>query len=93
MTAMCPEIVEARPLGGYRLHLRFSDGIAGEVDVAELVRFDGVFAPFATPGFFERVRVDEIWGTVCWPGGLDLAPEPLYERIVERSTVAAAETR
>ncbi len=87
---MYAEIVEARAAPRYRLHLRFADGVEGEVDVAELIPFDGVFAAFKTPGFFEQVRVDETWGTVCWPGDLDLAPEPLYDRIVGREPMVTA---
>ena len=75
------QIVEATPKGGWRLQLRFDDGVEGEVDVADMIAFDGVFAAFNEPGFFEQVYVDADWGTVCWPGDLDLAPEPLYEKL------------
>ncbi len=37
------DIVEVRALKGQRLYLRFEDGVAGEVDLAAFVRFDGVF--------------------------------------------------
>ncbi|MCK6570203.1 DUF2442 domain-containing protein [Myxococcota bacterium] len=79
----CPEIVEAIPIGGHRLRLRFSDGVEGEVDVSEVVAFRGVVAALKNPVFFEQVAVDETWGTVTWPGDLDLAPEPLCDRIVQ----------
>ena len=41
---MLKDIVEVRPLGGYRLYLRFEDGVAGELDFAGRLRFEGVFA-------------------------------------------------
>ena len=41
---MFRDIVEVRPLGGYRLYLRFEDGVAGELDFAGRLRFEGVFA-------------------------------------------------
>src|SRR5258706_5951993 len=37
---MMKDIVEVRPLGGHRLYLRFEDGVAGELDFADRLRFD-----------------------------------------------------
>jgi len=83
-------IVEATPLGARRLHLRFADGTEGEVDVAEVIAFEGVFRPLEQQAFFEQVYVDPAWGTVCWPGDLDLAPEPLYERLTRKPGASPA---
>ncbi len=82
---MHAEVAEARHVGEHRLHLRFRDGVEGEVDIAEVVPFDGVFAVFRDIGFFAQVYVDHDWGTVCWPGDLDLAPEPLWEQVASRT--------
>jgi hypothetical protein len=41
---MLKDIVEVRPLSGYRLYLRFEDGVAGELDLSSRLRFEGVFA-------------------------------------------------
>jgi Protein of unknown function (DUF2442) len=40
-----------------------------------------VFGRARTPVGFVEVHVDTELGTVCWPGGADLAPDTLYERI------------
>ena len=40
-----------------------------------------VFDQARTPEGFGRVRVDAEAGTVVWPGGADLAPDTLYERV------------
>ena len=40
-----------------------------------------VFEAAGTLDGFARVRVDPETGTVTWPGGADLAPDTLYERI------------
>ena len=31
------KLIEAKPLPGYRLHLRYADGVAGDVDLSQLV--------------------------------------------------------
>ena len=69
---MLKDIVEVRPLGGYRLHLRFEDGVAGELDFAGRLRFEGVFA---------QVRINPELGTVVWPNGADLDPDVLYAEL------------
>lgn len=79
--AMLIDIVEVRPLAGFRLFLRFEDGTAGDVDLKEFVRFDGVFSPLLDPVEFARVRVDAELGTIVWPSGADLCPDVLYSRI------------
>ena len=42
---MLKDLVEAAPLDGYRVRLRFEDGIEGELDLATIIHFEGVFAP------------------------------------------------
>ena len=75
---MLKDIVEVRPLDGHRLYLRFEDGAEGELDVANMIRFEGVFAPLANLAEFSKVRVNEDTGTICWPNGADLDPDVLY---------------
>ena len=75
---MLKDIVEAVPLDGYRLKLRFEDGTTGTVDVSRCVQFSGVFAPLLDPVEFATVKVDAELGTVCWPCGADLDPDVLY---------------
>jgi hypothetical protein len=78
---MLKDIVEARPLTGYRLKLRFEDGVQGIVDIGQLVPFTGVFATLCDRRKFARVRVDPELGTVVWPGGADLDPDVLYSLV------------
>ena len=78
---MLVDIVEAQAVGGHRLYLRFEDGVEGEVDLLELVEFEGVFAPLREPTEVAKVRVDPEIGTVCWPNGADLDPDVLYSTI------------
>ncbi len=62
------------------LELTFSDGLSGRVDILDRMR-GPVFAVARTPEGFAKVVVDPETGTVVWPGGADLAPDTLYERV------------
>ena len=75
---MLKDIVQVQLLDGYRLSLRFEDGVEGSVDVAELIRFTGIFAPLRDREYFSQVRVNPDLGTICWPNGADLDPDVLY---------------
>jgi Protein of unknown function (DUF2442) len=65
-------------IGEYRLRLTFADGTVGDVDFSGR-EWRGVFEPLRDPAYFARVEVDPEAGTVTWPDGLDMAPEPLYD--------------
>ena len=78
---MLVQVVEARHQGGFRVWLRFDDGLDGEVDLAS--ELDGeVFEPLRDPAFFARFTVDE---TLVWPNGADFAPEFLYRQVARRN--------
>ncbi len=78
-------IVDVKPLPSYRVSIRFEDGTAGEVSLADLVG-RGVFAVWNDPKEFARVAIDPLTYTLTWPGGIDLAPDALYEDIVTQKT-------
>ena len=81
---MHPVVTEASPRAGYRVWVRFSDGLSGEVDLSHLAG-KGVFRRWLRDGEFERMTIDEEAGTIVWPGGLDVAPDGLYQRLQERA--------
>jgi hypothetical protein len=58
----------------------FADGLSGEVDVLDRMR-GPVFEDARSSAGFAKVEVDTETGTVVWPGGADLAPDTLYERV------------
>lgn len=74
---MLKDIVAVEPLGGYRLRLRFEDGVEGEVDLERVVRRGGMFAAMRDEAEFARVRVDAELGTLVWPNGADVDPDVL----------------
>jgi hypothetical protein len=81
-------VTEVEPLGGYRLRLRFEDGMAGELDFSDEA-WNGVFAPLADPDYFDSVKLDKELGTIVWPNGADIAPETLHRWVVEDSGAVA----
>ncbi|MDE3165120.1 MAG: DUF2442 domain-containing protein [Acidobacteriota bacterium] len=81
---MLIDIVSARPSGDHRLRIRFEDGVEGEVDLAGVLSFQGVFEPLRDPAYFAQVRVDPELGSVAWPNGADLDPDVLYARITQQ---------
>src|SRR5690606_4992844 len=92
---MLRDVTEARPLDLFRLFLRFDDGQSGEIDIRDLVPFDGVFAPLRDPEFFAQVRINPELGSIEWPNGADLDTQVLYSRITGQplageSTLATA---
>jgi hypothetical protein len=78
MTEDIKRIKSAKHLGDYRLLLIFSDGERRQVDLKDEVG-GGVFEPLKDISFFMQVAVDPIAETICWPNGVDLCPESLYQ--------------
>ena len=77
------KIIEVKPLQGYRLWLRYADGVEGEVDLSDLAG-RGVFAAWDEREFFESVRTDES-GALVWGDSLDLCPDALYLRLTGKT--------
>jgi hypothetical protein len=83
-----PAVVGVAVVGDRVLRLLFSDGTAGDVDFSG-ERWTGVLSPLNDPAYFAEVTVDPEAGTIVWPGGIDLAPEPLYEQAKAHPLLAA----
>lgn len=71
------DITGVEVVGDHRLRLTFEDGTVGDVDFSER-EWRGVFEPLRDPAYFARVTIDPEAGTITWPNGADMAPEPLY---------------
>ena len=74
--------VQANPLDGFRLWLKYEDGIEGIVDLSDLAG-RGVFEAWSEREVFDAVTVNES-GAVLWPGELDLCADALYIRLTGR---------
>ena len=80
MIGLTPDITHVDVLRHGVLRVTFADGTTGDVEVLERMR-GPVFDEARTPEGFTRASVDGETGTVAWPGGADLAPDTLYERV------------
>jgi hypothetical protein len=80
MNDLTPDITAVEVVSHGVLRLTFADGLSGEVDVLDRMR-GPVFEGARTPKGFNKAKADPETGTVVWPGGADLAPDTLYERI------------
>jgi Protein of unknown function (DUF2442) len=80
MIGLTPDITDATVTRHGVLRLRFADGLSGEVEVLDRMR-GPVFNKARSPEGFAEVTVDSETGTAVWPGGADLAPDTLYERV------------
>lgn len=60
----------------FQLDLEFENGERRRFDMRPLLLMRP-WSRIATPNLFARARVD--YGTVVWPGEIDVAPETLYD--------------
>jgi len=83
MEDLMRKAVEARPLNGYRIWLRYADGVEGEVDLTDLAN-RGVFKAWTDRKVFEGVHIDGS-GAVAWDEDIDLCPDALYMRLTGKT--------
>ena len=72
-------ISHVEPLPGYRLRLRYADGVVGDVDLSQLVG-QGVFRLWNDPAEFARVSLGS-GGEIQWNDEVDLCADALYLEI------------
>jgi Protein of unknown function (DUF2442) len=76
-------VKKAEYIKDYKIKLLFSDGVTKVVDFEPfLTSTRKIIAPLLDTEYFKSFYVDEI--TICWPNGLDFAPELLRKMGVEK---------
>lgn len=78
------KILEARALNPYRLYVKFSDGVEGEVNLSAWAG-QGVFAAWDDPSFFEQVRITSTGRSLEWGDRIDLCADSLYMDLTGRT--------
>jgi hypothetical protein len=77
---MIPKVIEAHYAQEFTIHLRFSDGTEGDVDLSQEL-YGELFEPLKDTANFTAFTIHPEFQTLCWQNGADLAPEFLYEKI------------
>lgn len=72
------EIVQVSIAENYALQITFKDNTKGVVYFKPSF-FKGVFQPLLDTKKFEQVYIEN--DTITWRGGLDIAPDALYQKI------------
>jgi Protein of unknown function (DUF2442) len=82
------DVLRLRPLDGYRLWLRFTDGSEGVRDLSDVIAKDGVMVePLKSKEYFDRVFVE--LGAPTWPSGFDLDPINLYMQLRDAGALSS----
>ena len=77
-------LTEAKYVDGYRIWVKFSDGLHGVVDFTDIIEKFPAAGPLADQKEFQHFYLDG-WPTLAWPCGFDFSPESLYERATGKS--------
>jgi hypothetical protein len=80
-------VTAVRHVRDHVLWLEFSDGVAGELDLADQL-VGPVFEPLREANEFARVRLGA--ETIEWPNGADWAPESLHALVCARNSLPAS---
>jgi hypothetical protein len=73
------DVIYVKALPGYLLELKFENGERRLFDMSPIID-KKPFGRLKESNVFLAARVD--YGTVVWPGNIDIAPETLYDRSV-----------
>ena len=84
---MLLDVIAVHPVDGFQLDLEFENGERRRFDMRPLLAMKP-WNRIATPALFERAQVN--YGTVVWPGEIDIAPETLYGDSVPLETPGVA---
>ena len=76
-------LTQVKPLPGYRIWIRYDDGVSGEIDLSHLAG-KGVFKIWDEPGRFENVRIDA-YGAIAWGDDIDMCRYALYMELTGKS--------
>ena len=80
-TVIRPTEVHTR--AGYRIWLRYADGVDGEIDLSYLA-VKGVFNIWDEPGYFEEVHITSD-RAIAWDDDIEFCADALYMQLTGKS--------
>lgn len=72
--------VEVKVIENSRLYVKYSDGISGEISLANLLN-DGEYPEFKDPKYLNRVSIDPESNDPVWPNGASLCKNAIYKQL------------
>lgn len=79
---MILRLKSARYVKNYQIEVSFNDGMSGEVDLSDILE-KGLFSSLKDTDKFKDFNIDDKTGVLVWKNNLDIAPEFLYERLLD----------
>jgi hypothetical protein len=85
-----PRALEVKATEGYRVWVRFEDGLEAVVDFSDMVALVGYYTdPLRDLDYFQKVDIYPGGHGIFWPNECDVCPDRLYELAQEAAGVAA----
>ena len=64
----------------FQIWVEFNDGVSGIADLEDVL-WGPVFEPLRDKTNFQKFEVSDLFRTITWYNGADIAPEALYEKV------------
>ena len=77
------DVTNATYIDEYKIRITFENGKEGIIDFQDYLKAGGVFNSLKDINYFKKFYINKDIGTICWPDGLDIAPESLYEKLTK----------
>ena len=74
------KIIAYKAKPNYKVWVRFSDGLEGDIDLSYLVG-QGIFEAWKSVEFFNKVHIDPKTDTLSWGDDIDLDPYVLRDKL------------
>jgi len=75
------DVINIEYKGDFVYRIVFDDGKSGDLDFSDYIEKGPVFEPLRDLAFFKKATIEG--GTVAWPNGADIAPETLYDKMLD----------